>query len=53
MDDERNFLSYITEGVADIAPNTPTSVEEVDAMAQAVADVFSRGWDIYSSVQIR
>jgi len=43
-DAETQFVEQLIGGIRGIRLETPTSIAEVDVMAQAVADVFSKAW---------
>jgi len=43
-DAETQFVEQLIRGIQGIRLETPTTIAEVDAMAQAVADVFSKAW---------
>jgi len=43
-DVETQFVEQLIGGIQGIRLETPTTIAEVDAMAQAVADVFSKAW---------
>ena len=43
-DAETQFVEQLIGGIRGIRLETPTTIAEVDAMAQAVADVFSKAW---------
>ena len=43
-DAEMQFVEQLIGGIRGIRLETPTTIAEVDVMAQAVADVFSKAW---------
>ena len=43
-DTETQFVEQLIGGIRGISLETPTTIAEVDVMAQAVADVFSKAW---------
>jgi len=43
-DTETQFVEQLIRGIRGVRLETPTTIAEVDAMVQAVADVFSKAW---------
>src|SRR5687767_9019687 len=46
---EKDYITMITEHVRDIDPTEPTTPNEVEAMADALASTFERAWNCYAA----